>query len=65
MSQDLKTGTLKDEFNKSILKDMLFQQKLNDAGIKKSYIKTALSDIEFDLNSCNERIVPISPVGNS
>ena len=65
MSQDLKTGTLKDEFNKSILKDMLFQQKLNDAGIKKSYIKTALSDIEFDLNSCNERIVSISPVGNS
>ena len=41
------------------------EQKLNDAGIKKSYIKTALSDIEFDLNSCNERIVSISPVGNS
>jgi hypothetical protein len=65
VKKDLKAGTLKDEFNKSILKELLFQQKLNAAGIKKSYVKTAISDVEFKVTSCNKRIIRISSIGDN
>jgi hypothetical protein len=65
VKKDLKAGTLKDEFNKSILKELLFQQKLNAAGIKKSYVKTAISDVEFKVSSCNKRTIRISSIGDN
>ena len=48
-----------------ILKELLFQQKLNAAGIKKSYVKTALSDVEFKVSSCNKRTIRISSIGDN
>ena len=64
MEQDLKMTNLKDEFNKTILRELLLQEKLREADIKKSYIKTNLSDVEYNLNSCNRRTISISSAGD-
>lgn len=64
MEQDLKMTNLKDEFDKTILRELLLQEKLREADIKKSYIKTNLSDVEYNLNSCNRRTISISSAGD-
>ena len=64
MEQNLKMTNLKDEFDKTILRELLLQEKLREADIKKSYIKTNLSDVEYNLNICNRRTISISSAGD-
>ena len=59
----LAASTITLQFNESTFVSLIALP--NAAGIKKSYVKTALSDVEFKVSSCNKRTIRISSIGDN